>query len=65
MNLTGTIESAERKFKQILEEFFIGAYDDRYLSSHGIDHHRRVWNYAKELLPLLADQKPIRMFFLQ
>jgi HD superfamily phosphohydrolase YqeK len=50
MNLHGPIESAEHQFKQILEEFFISVYDERFLSSHGIDHHRRVWNYAKELL---------------
>jgi HD superfamily phosphodiesterase len=52
MNLTWTIESAETEFKQILEEFFSGVYDKNYLSSHGIDHHRRVWNYAKELFAL-------------
>jgi HD superfamily phosphodiesterase len=50
MNLTVTIESAERQFKQILEEYFITVYDEKYLTSHGIDHHRRVWNNAKELL---------------
>ena len=50
MNLTVTIESAERQFKQILEDFFISVYDEKYLTSHGIDHHRRVWNNAKELL---------------
>ena len=58
MNLSGTIESAELKFKQVLEEFFIAVYDEKSLSSHGIDHHRRVWNYSKELLSLLADQNP-------
>src|SRR5512133_878792 len=50
MNLTGTIESAEKQFKQILEEFFIIIYDEKALPSHGIDHHRRVWRYAKDLL---------------
>jgi hypothetical protein len=58
MNLTGTIESAELQFKQILEEFFISVYDEKYLSSHGIDHHRRVWSYSKELLTRLAGQNP-------
>ena len=54
MNLTGTIEfSAEKKYKQILEDFFISVYDEKSLSSHGIDHHRRVWNYSKELLELI------------
>jgi HD superfamily phosphodiesterase len=50
MNLTGTIESAERQFRQILEEFFISVYDEKSLPSHGIVHHRRVWNNAKEIL---------------
>ena len=59
MNLTVTIESAELRFKQILEDFFISIYDDKTLSSHGIDHHRRVWSYAKELLPLVVSQQPV------
>jgi hypothetical protein len=58
MNLTGTFESAEIQFKQILEEFFIGFYDPRSLSSHGIDHHRRVWGYSKELLEFLVPINP-------
>jgi HD superfamily phosphodiesterase len=58
MNLIITIESAENMFKQILEEFFISVFDEKSLSSHGIDHHRRVWSYTKELLPILAEQKP-------
>jgi hypothetical protein len=61
MNLTCTIESAELQFKQILEEFFIAVYNDKALSSHSIDHHRRVWSYAQKLLPLLANQKPINI----
>jgi hypothetical protein len=58
MNLTVTIESAEIRFKQILEAFFISIFDEKSLSSHGIDHHRRVWNYSKELYNLIASQKP-------
>jgi HD superfamily phosphodiesterase len=50
MNLTRLIESAENKYKQILEDFFISVYTEKYLSSHGIDHHRRVWGYSKEIL---------------
>ena len=52
MNLTGQIESAELQFKQLLEDFFISIYDERLLPSHGIDHHRRVWLHAKELLKI-------------
>jgi hypothetical protein len=57
MNLTGTIESAERQFRQILEEFFISVYDEKSLPSHGIDHHRKVWNNAKEILSALYKRK--------
>lgn len=54
MNLIELIESAELQTKQILEDFFISVFDETKLISHGIEHHRRVWNYSKELL-LLAD----------
>ena len=53
MNLTRLIESAEDKYKQILEEYFMSVFDEKSLTSHGIDHHRRVWGYSKELLPLI------------
>lgn len=56
MNLTVAIESAELRFKQILEDFFFSVFDERSLSSHGIDHHRRVWCYSKELLFILKGQ---------
>lgn len=55
MNLIHSVESAEIQFRQILEDFFITIYDERSLSSHGIDHHRRVWKYAKELLHFKFD----------
>lgn len=53
MDLHGIIESAEKQYKQILEGFFISSYNENSLSSHGIDHHRRVWNYSKDLLGLV------------
>lgn len=61
MDLTGTIESAEKQYKQILEEFFISVYNENSLSSHGIDHHRRVWNYSKELLRLITVKNTIHL----
>ena len=57
MNLKHSVESAELQFKQILEDFFTSVYDEKSLSSHGIDHHRRVWNNAKELLSVKNDSK--------
>jgi HD superfamily phosphodiesterase len=50
MNIVSHIESAEHRFKQILEEFFISVYNEKSLPSHGIEHHRRVWGYARELI---------------
>ena len=57
MNLKRSVESAELLFEQILEDFFTSVYDEKSLSSHGIDHHRRVWNNAKELLSVKNDSK--------
>ncbi len=57
MNLTVSIESAELEFKQILEDFFVSVYDEKILFSHGLDHHRRVWRYARELLSIPPDGK--------
>lgn len=54
MNLTATIESAELRFRQILEEFFVAVYDENKLPSHGLFHHRRVWKYCRELLFISA-----------
>jgi len=50
MNLAERIESAEDKYRQILEEYFIKKWGDTALFSHDVTHHRRVWHYAKELL---------------
>ncbi|MGC1391476.1 MAG: HD domain-containing protein [Bacteroidales bacterium] len=62
MNLTETIESAEKQFKQVLEDFFISVYYEDSLSSHGIDHHRRVWKYSKELIKLVPLNNPAQTF---
>lgn len=56
MDLNRQIESAEKKYKQILEGFFVSTYKENYLPSHGISHHRRVWNNAKELTGALVSQ---------
>jgi HD superfamily phosphodiesterase len=57
MDLKTSVESAEIQLKQILESFFISHYDENSLPSHGIDHHRRVWKNAAELLLFLAEKK--------
>jgi HD superfamily phosphodiesterase len=40
----------EKVLKQELEDFFSRHYPAEILPSHGLDHHRRVWGYARELL---------------
>jgi hypothetical protein len=52
MELSQEIISAETRFQSKLEEFFLIAFNKTRLESHGIDHHRRVWRYSKELLKL-------------
>lgn len=54
--LSGKIASSEALYKNILEEFFAKYYDIAYLPSHGIDHHRRAWHYAKKILNQLNNQ---------
>jgi HD superfamily phosphodiesterase len=46
----------EQKYKKILEDFFTGVFTIKNLLSHGIDHHKRVWIYAKEILDLLEKE---------
>ena len=50
MNLGESVLSAENKYLQTLEGFFNETWGNTRLFSHDIDHHRRVWRYAKELL---------------
>jgi hypothetical protein len=58
MNISEIINSAENQYKRILEEFFISVYNEKSLSSHGIDHHRRVWCYSKEILITIPSDSP-------
>jgi HD superfamily phosphodiesterase len=50
MDLSRLIASAEKKYKKRLEDFLTNLFSNMTLSSHGIDHHQRVWSYGKELL---------------
>jgi len=44
------ITAAEIRYKPLLEDFFIKTWGSAILYSHDIDHHKRVWKYARELL---------------
>ena len=57
MDLIQNICSAELKLRQRAEDFFIRIWGDTCLPSHDLDHHRRVWNYAKELLQKIEDSR--------
>jgi HD superfamily phosphodiesterase len=50
MLLSEKITFSETKYKKLLEEFFNRIFNISFLPSHGIDHHRRIWHYAKEIL---------------
>jgi HD superfamily phosphodiesterase len=63
MNLENIIKSAEEKYLQILEEFFTEKWGKTLLYSHDIDHHRRVWLYAKELLTEVGKRESDRIAF--
>ncbi|MGD0341065.1 MAG: HD domain-containing protein, partial [Bacteroidales bacterium] len=58
MSIACTIESAERKYKRILEDFFTEAWGKTCLYSHGISHHQRVWQFAKELITGDREEEP-------
>lgn len=44
------IRSAETRYKKKLEDFFTDNFRSKGSLSHAIDHHQRVWAYAKELI---------------
>ena len=50
MNLSQEIITAEKLYRLKLENFFSTIYKESGLHSHGIEHHRRVWTYSRELI---------------
>jgi HD superfamily phosphodiesterase len=55
MDLTDIILKSEEKYLSSVEAFFKDKWGDTKLWSHDLSHHRRVWNYAKELLQYEGD----------
>jgi HD superfamily phosphodiesterase len=51
--------ASEKEFLASLELFFTGKWALTKLWSHDLDHHRRVWNYAKELLYYTENNDPV------
>lgn len=57
------IYSAEKRFRHILENYFTSVYTNKDLPSHGLEHHRRVWKHAKELLQVFPEiQQPVNFY---
>jgi HD superfamily phosphodiesterase len=56
MNLSELLKQTEEKYLRILEDFFSENWGETKLWSHDLGHHRRVWNYAKEILLYTDDQ---------
>jgi HD domain len=50
MDLSKELTVAENHFREKLEVYFNGIFRDIRLESHGLDHHRRVWMNARDLL---------------
>jgi hypothetical protein len=56
-DLSQQIVSAEKNYKKRLEDFISDIFRGANLSSHGVEHHRRVWSYAKILKWYLSEFK--------
>jgi hypothetical protein len=54
VQITDTVNSIEKSHMEQIEDFFLSVYPLSQLVSHGLGHHRRVWEYAKVLLPISA-----------
>lgn len=59
------IHSVENSLKKPIESFFITVYPPDYLKSHGLEHHRRVWEYAKEIISTSGYKTDIDLHFLR
>lgn len=57
MDMFQNIYSAEIKLRQAAEDFFIRIWGNTRLPSHDLDHHRRVWHYAKDLVQKIEDSR--------
>ena len=69
MDLSKDIIAAESIFREKLEVYFIDLFKDIKIDSHGLEHHRRVWKYARELMQYpeisagIADNSfPVKLF---
>ncbi len=62
MILPEIISSTEKLYLTLLEEFFVRKWGDTVLLSHDLSHHKRVWEFAKELLECSEEKEIDDMF---
>lgn len=62
MILKEIISSTEKLYLTLLEKFFTGKWGDTVLLSHDLSHHKRVWEFAKELLEFSEKEEIDDMF---
>ena len=55
MKISVEVIKSEEKYLSIIEAFFKKKWGETKLWSHDLSHHKRVWNYAKELLQYIGD----------
>ena len=58
------ISLSEDTYKDLLEDYFTSVYPAGKLPSHGLEHHHRVWEYAKELLHYIEKDHSIDQIFI-
>ena len=55
MKISSAVRKSEEKYLSSVEAFFKDKWGETKLWSHDLSHHRRVWDYAKELLQYAGD----------
>ena len=55
MKISVEVIKSEEKYLSVIEAFFKEKWGATKLWSHDLSHHKRVWNYAKELLQYIGD----------
>ena len=50
LQIADTVNSIEKSYKELIENYFLTVYPLNHLVSHGLIHHRRVWENVKELI---------------
>lgn len=60
MTLKEEITAAETNYRGKLERYFARIWGETYLPSHDLSHHRRVWNFAVEILEAIHRRQEVK-----